>query len=331
MRPRCLTVAVCLALLQNSTPSDSQESTDDPRGEATSGDVATLRVAGMVCTVGNNKSLRTPAGPHRAGYNGVFALQTPDLTESSFVTAYSGWNLEHFFDARRRSSDPAVFFEPRYAAMRMTQRTERSVVLHQPPTPTTGVESWTEFEVAEPYYLNFSFRCTPHRDVFKGGFFGVFWASYINSPSDKSIYFLAAGSTLDKPLWLQFCTQEHDRDSTVRSAKDMTNLSFDAPDSSLFSSMSALRYSEPFFYGRFRDRVLIYIFEPNSNLRFAHSPTGGGLNSRGDDTNPAWDFQLIVPDYQIGKEYGLRGRLVYKKWQGRADVIEEVREYRKRK
>jgi len=45
----------------------------------------------------------------------------------------------------------------------------------------------------------------------------------------------------------------------------------------------------------------------------------------GDDTNPAWDFQLIVPGCKADQEYGLRMRLVYKPWAGRDDVIAEVR------
>ena len=36
-------------------------------------------------------------------------------------------------------------------------------------------------------------------------------------------------------------------------------------------------------------------------------------------------FQLIVPDYQVGQEYGLRMRLVYKPWAGRDDVLAEAR------
>jgi hypothetical protein len=62
-------------------------------------------------------------------------------------------------------------------------------------------------------------------------------------------------------------------------------------------------------------------------LRFAHSPSGGGKANTGDDTNPAWDFQLVVPDYEVGKEYGLEMRVVFKPWVDRADVLNEVRAY----
>jgi hypothetical protein len=48
----------------------------------------------------------------------------------------------------------------------------------------------------------------------------------------------------------------------------------------------------------------------------------------GDDTNPAWDFQLVIPSPEIGTEYGLHMRVVYKPWAGRADVLNEVRRYK---
>ena len=74
-----------------------------------------------------------------------------------------------------------------------------------------------------------------------------------------------------------------------------------------------------------RDHVLLFIFERGPLVRFSHSPSGGGPTPAGDDTSPAWDFQLIVPDYEVGHEYGLRVRLVYKPWAGRDDVLDEVR------
>ncbi len=73
--------------------------------------------------------------------------------------------------------------------------------------------------------------------------------------------------------------------------------------------------------------VLIYLFRPNPNLRFTHSPSGGGTSSKGDDTNPAWDVQLIIPQPVAGREYELVGRLIYKKWDGRNDVLNEIRQF----
>lgn len=315
-----------IVVLLNLFTAQSLADDEDSRGVADDHDVAVIRASRLECMIGNNKSHLGQFGQHRAGYNGVFWLKSPDQPETPFVPAYAGLNLEHYFDARKEYQG-RDFFEPRHATMKLKQLGAKSVELYQPPTATFGVESWTRFETVDPYYLDFSFRCIPRRDEFQGNFMGAFWASYIHGPIDKSTYFLDADSTLNEPVWRQFCTQRHNRDSTVRSKSDMAQTIFAQSDQTLFSSMSPLRYSEPFFYGRFRNMVLIYVFEPNPHLRFSHSPSGGGANAQGDDTNPAWDFQLVIPDYQINKEYRLRGRLIYKLWQDRNDVLAEVGKY----
>lgn len=271
-------------------------------------------------------------GDHRAGYNGVMSVLEPDSERFPFVPAYAGLNLEHYFDARPRHSEAAVFFEPRHVPMQMRQLDDRLVELYQAPTPFYGVESWTQFQgyESEPHVIDMTFRCIPRREVFEGGFMGVFWASYINGPENKSYYFLREGSSLDEPSWVQFLTQEHGRDSTVLSAGDATSFEYPEGGGTLFNSVSPLQFADPFFYGRLGDDVLIFIFDPNPYVRFAHSPSGGGRSADGQDTNPAWDFQLVVPDYKVDQEYGLSMRLVYKPWQGRDDVLNEVRRYRSR-
>lgn len=299
---------------------------DDPRGPgAADVDFASFEVSGLRCLIGNN----TSTGDHRPGYNGLFALTAPGLADSVYVPAYAGLNLEHYFDARQRSEDPAEFFEPRYASMTFRRIDARTAELHQPPTPLYGVESWTRFTLEEPHYIDVEFRCVPRQIEFAGGWFGVFWASYMNGPANKSIYFLAEGSTLDAPRWLQFCTQQHNHASTVRPAGDALDLPMPDSADTLFNSFSPLRYGEPFYYGLIGDHVLIYIFEPNPGLRFAHSPSGGGPTADGTDTNPAWDFQLIVPEPEAGREYVLRWRTVLKPFAGRDDVLDEVRAYRR--
>lgn len=285
-------------------------------------DYETFRVSRLLCVIGNNNA----AGDHRAGYNGVFRMTAPGQDTSVYVPAYAGLNLEHYFDGRPRQSERNVFFEPRHAPMEFQRLSETKAELRQPPTPVYGVESRTVFELREPYYLDMTYRAIPRRGEFTGGFLGIFWASYMNGPQDKSIYFLQAGSTLDKPQWVQFATQTHGRESTVLpSGGERAEPAVAEEPPPLFRTFSPLRYSEPFYYGRFGDMVLIYIFRPSPYLRFAHSPSGGGRGASGDDTNPAWDFQLVIPDPQPGSEYELSMRIVYKPWAGRADVLREVR------
>jgi hypothetical protein len=284
-------------------------------------DHAELTVPQLTCTIGNNAA----HGDHRAGYNGIFAMRAPDEPESPFVPLYAGWNLEHYFDQHPTPDNRDRLFEPRLAPMEFAQNREDQVTLYQPQTPHYGVESWTEFTLREPYYIDVAYRCTPHKQVFAGGFLGVFWASYINAPLDKSMYLLEAGASLDAPLWAQHCTPRHGHDSTVRHEQDAFEGEFAPKGSILFASYTPLRYSVPFFYGRFRDMVLIYVFQSPHLVRLAHSPSGGGKTPDGTSTNPAWDFQLIVPGYKAGETYTLRSRVIYKPWIDRPDVLRELR------
>ncbi len=283
-------------------------------------DYVALEVSKLRCVVGNNKAL----GDHAGRYNGLFSMHSPDQGKSPFVSAYGGFNLEHYFDARPRHPDSKVFFEPRAVPMTVRRVDDTTVELRQAETPHFGVESVTQFRVVDPHYVDVSFTCIPRKDDLEGGFLGVFWASYINGPINKSMYFLRSGSTLDKPEWIQFCTQHHDHFSTVLSEHDGHDLPFQEGPTVLFNQISPLRYAEPFFYGRFENMVLIYMFQRGPIIRFAHSPSGGGRSASGDDTNPAWDFQLIVPDYEVDQEYGYTARVVYKPWAGRADVLAEA-------
>ena len=308
-------------------PGFAQEQKPDPRGVATDRDIAILRNGNLEVMIGNNTSHDHPGGKHRAGYNGVFAMTHSDEEESPFVPTVAGLNLEHYFDGRAEYASREVFFEPRYSAMSLRRINDTTVELHQPPTKVFGVESWTRFQLHDSGHLDFSFRCVPRKMEFTGGFFGVFWASYLNAPIDKSLYFLDGASSLEQPVWRQFCTQLHNRDSTVLHQKTDYSLPFQKTGETLFTGISPLRYSEPFFYGRFRNMVLIYLFQPNPHLRFTHSPSGGGRTPARDDSNPAWDFQLIVPQPVVDREYQLKGRLIYKVWKGRADVLEEARKY----
>jgi hypothetical protein len=288
-------------------------------------DSAVLSVSRLQCLVGNNEAL----GEHRAGYNGVFWMTSPDCDASPFVPRFAGLNLESFFDARPPATDRSILFEPRHSPMTLQRLGPASAELSQETTRVFGLESRTRFELKEPYYLDMTFSCVPRNDALAGGFFGVLWASYINDPGDKSIYFLGDRSALDKPCWVQFMAQQHNRDTTVLSEEGAADRRLDKAKLTLAPRISPLRYSVPFFYGCFRNMVLLYIFRPDPGICFAHSPTGGGPTAAGDGRNPAWDFELIVPDYKVGQQYGLSARVVCRPWVNRQEVIREVRDYLK--
>jgi hypothetical protein len=131
---------------------------DSPSGHVT------LRAGDLTAVVGDNSA----AGEHRAGYNGVWRLHHAAGTRSVFVPAVAGLNLEHIVNGEHLE-DATVLFEPRNWPMSLTQLNEREAELHQPPTPTFHVESWTRFRLAAPHYLDMDFRFVAHRPAFQRG------------------------------------------------------------------------------------------------------------------------------------------------------------------
>ena len=276
-------------------------------------DFADLKNAAFSCRIGNNAA----HGEHRAGYNGVWSLVPEGLQESLFVPGVAGLNLEHYFDGWHNGTQE-IFFEPRVAPMTLEQPDGRTVRLLQSPTPFWGVESVSTFTLREPNILDLDFRCTPRRPVFNGGTMGVFWASYIQQPEENAIHF--HGRTSGAREWVRFSSPKHGEASSVRGLRDTLELRVaDSMKDKLFSTVSAARWERPYYYGRWRDRVYAVLFKTEELLRFAMSPSGGGGG------NPAWDFQILVPEVKVDREYCLRVRCLVDRWQGREWVDEQAR------
>lgn len=278
---------------------------------------ATFRVGDLTAVIGDNSR----EGEHRAGYNGLWSLTHRREPTNLFVPTVAGLNFEHIFDGDKfdRDGSRSIFFEPRNAPMEFRKISDTEAELHQPPTPTFHLESWTRFTLSPPHAIDMHFRFRATQHVFAHGYIGLFWASYMNGPADKSIYFRQAN------LWQQLCTQKHNDESTLLHVRDNFEARFSPgyPEA-LFRNFSPLRYEEPFYYGNFRDMTVLFLFDRTEGIRFTHSPSGGGLNKEQQTTNPAWDFQYLVPKYEVNREYGFRMRLVYRPKCSRAEILEEV-------
>lgn len=283
----------------------------------------TFRAGDITAVIGDNAA----QGEHRAGYNGVWSLTHKTEPTNLFVPTIAGLNFEHIFDGE--TADPPgqgskLFFEPRNAKMTFEKLSATEAELTQPPTPTFHLESKTRFTLREPDTIDFRFRFKATQHVFKRGYLGLFWANYINAPDDKSMYLRG------KNLWLQHCTPVHDAMSTVVHEADPFRLTFaEGYRECLYKSISPLRYGLPLFYGLFRKHIFIVMFDRTSGLRLTHSPSGGGTNTAAQTTNPAWDFQYVLPKYDVNTEYELRARAIYRERCSREQVLREYEAWRK--
>lgn len=252
---------------------------------------------------------------HRAGYNGLAWLTHTARPTNLFVPLYAGLNLELYFDGATDERD--TLFEPRRAPMVLSQLDTMSAELHQPPTPYWRVESWTRFTLRPPHSVDFCFRAIPRAKTFKQGWMGVFWASYIDHPEDLGLNLIARdrdGST----RWVRHTSPQHGVESTHLHARDRFEVrTVHDQTKYMFASLSPWRYARPFYYGTSHGMMYLWMVDDDPRLRFTQSPSGGGQGC------PAWDYQLVVPDYRVDEEYSFRGRLVYKPFAGQAECERE--------
>lgn len=288
----------------------------------------TFQVGDLTAVIGDNAA--DEGTGHRAGYNGIWSLRHRQSGRSFFVPGIAGLNFEHIVSGEGEA-DREIFFEPRRAEMHFRRLSETTAELHQPPTPTFFLESWTRFELLPPHTIEMSFRFRATQHVFPHDYIALFWASYLNGPEDKSLYFRGGleGQSARRNTWQQLCSPAHNRDSTVRHRDDGFVMKFaDEAPNALYKNFSPQRFDEPYYYGHFDDFTVIFLFDRSDGIRFTHSPSGGGGNEDRETTNPAWDFQFLVPQYEVAKEYEFRMRAIFRPRCDRSEVDREFRDWK---
>ncbi len=274
----------------------------------------TVSAGDLTMVIGDNEAHRG----QRAGYNGVQSLVSthcPD--ENLFVPGIAGINLEHLLDGRDMP-DRDDYFEPRRRPMEVEKVDKQSVMLHQSATPTLGVQSLATFSIRKPHYIDIDLRLVLRRDTLIHDYLIAFYASYINAPQERGMRFL--GRPREEPVgegWLELNTPAHNQQSTACRVDIEPELENEMSFDTLAYSYSHLAYTRPFFFGRRRNMVFALMFEEGHDVRFTHSPTGGG------EGNPAWDFQWVVHEPEVDEEHRLRARAIYRPWEHERDVWRE--------
>ncbi len=278
----------------------------------------TISAGDLTAVIGDNEA----AEGQRAGYNGVQSLVSAHCPgENLFVPEIAGINLEHLLDGSDMS-DPEKYFEPRRQPMELEKLDEQSVILHQTATPTLGVQSMAAFTLREPHYIDIDLRLVLRRNVLAYDYLLAFWASYINAPDDLAMNFLGR-PRIDSAgeAWLRLCSEDHGIESTVCHVDIDPELPHHLSRPSLAYSYSKMAYTRPLFFGRRGEMVFALMFDRTCDIRFTHSPSGGGQG------NPAWDFQWVLHEPEVDREYRLRVRAMYCPWESEREVRHEYEQW----
>jgi hypothetical protein len=269
----------------------------------------------------DNGAHRLPeAAEHRAGYNGIAVLKHERQPRTLFVPTVAGLNFEHIHDGTTAGLKEK--FEPRKFPMQMRKIDEFTYELHQPPTENFQLESCGRYRLLEDGVIEYAFECIPQANTLERNYLGLFWASYIHQPEDKSIHFLGyeAPSEKKKSRWINGVTPSHGVDAThpPAAAEFFPKVEDDFP-LTLVNHPSKFVHTSNYYYGVCRGMAWVQVFRPRDRVWLAQSPSGGG---RG---NPAWDFQWFVPDVKVGRAYGFVMRAAYVPFESR-EQIEELAE-----
>ena len=72
----------------------------------------------------------------------------------------------------------------------LTRLDDNSVRLTTAIPEPRRIEVSTTFTLVPPHYIDLETTCVAHPDAFAGDWLGLFWASYIRNPEDKTTHFL---------------------------------------------------------------------------------------------------------------------------------------------
>ena len=266
-----------------------------------------------------------------SGFNPLVHLSYPG--HPIFRVEDTGLNFEHIFNGA--AADHAIsMFTPRTDPVELLVRSESSAKLHWPGESNTwGIESWMTYDFVAPDAIDMTFRT---RLTKAGraplGYVAYMWASYMAFARDRRIHFY--GTDGEKEGWTSFGEALPNGGGiemgTVAHAK-VSPLPHE-PEAQLLNVVenTRKRFLRPYYYGLIdgdhdvttTDDTLacIMMFDQEEPIRFAMWNFISDATGVPSTHHPAWDWQYVVRDPELNRDYGYRARLTIRPWTNREEV-----------
>lgn len=264
---------------------------------------------------------------HAAGY---------DAYDPHGSSTSAGLNFEHIISGHQ---DDRNMFTPRHGRYELHRIDDRTVELRRLREDSPWeVSSTTRYTVVAPYYVDFEFKCVPHEKSHfdPQGYAIFFWANYMNQVDDVGLHFLGKQEQDGPEEWIAADASQAHRDHVAGgtySQLTARSLKYDPDhDASLnVWNYDWPRYTRPFYYGRAGNGMAFMLmfdrgYSDDDEIRFSLFK----FKVQGEQRKPAWDFQYVIHNIEEGREYGYRGRLVWKKFVSPEDCKREYESWAKR-
>jgi hypothetical protein len=242
----------------------------------------------------------------------------------------AGLNFEHIIAGHR---DEANKFRPRhgpYTLYRLNDGISVQLERRREDCPW-DVSSTMKYTVVAPHAIDFEFRCTPHNaSRFGSRGYGIFfWANYMNEVEDVALHFRGVEEAGGQEKWVAATAPPGHPDyiggGTYRSLHAKP-LEYDADHNFKLNvwSYDYPRFTRPFYLGRAGNGMaMILMFDrmhsAEDEMRFSLFKFKVSDRQR----RPAWDFQYVIHRTNEEREYGFRGRLIWKKFVSHDDALAE--------
>jgi hypothetical protein len=279
------------------------------------------------------------ANAGRSGLNPLFHSSYPE--KAIFRTEFVGLNFEHIFNGAAANRSLCMF-TPRKDACGLVPLSPNSASLRWP----ADLSAWKigcemTYSLGDPSVVDMTFSATPTVDLFPLGYVAFMWASYMNRTRERRIHF--RGRDGDREAWISF-------GDDIEGGFETGAVSFVGvpalPCEEGAQTLNVLEHPtkeflKPFYYGlidgdndlQTADDTLAYImmFDQSESIRFALWNFIKDEGGNSDAHSPAWDWQFVVRNPQVGRTYGYRARLVIKAFEGPEDVEREYEAWRARR
>jgi hypothetical protein len=243
--------------------------------------------------------------------------------------ASAGLNFEHIICGHKSEHNAFAPRHHKYVLERSSGAPGARLVRAEEDDPWRTASTFS-YTLAAPNAIDLDFRCRFGDPQLFGqrGYAVLFFANYMNDMEQVAINFLGTEKPGDAEHWIAADAPSGHADynggGSYRAASSPP-LEYDADHNFKLNlwSYDQPRFTRPFYYGRAaRGMVVLLMFDGAYNqqdeIRFSLFKFKVPKFPR-----PALDWQYVIHKVEAGREYGFRGRLVWKKFVSPEDCLAE--------